>query len=143
MAAKKPRILLACVRQAYTRLFAILSGHELEFVTTLIEAQAALKGNPFDLVMIGLHFDESRMFDLLEQVRADARYARVPVVCFHGILSANPQDDLKLEPIEVACKALGANVFFDLLAYPDDTAGNAAIRSIVNRVINTESNQVG
>jgi CheY-like chemotaxis protein len=135
MVAKKRRILLASARPAYTRLLAILSGYELEFVTTLLGAKAALKGNRFDMIMIGVHFDESRMFELVEHLRADGRYADLPVVCFRGILIADSQDSFAGESIEIACKALGANSFFDLIAYPDDAMGNAAVRSILNRVI--------
>ena len=135
MVAKKPRILLACVRQAYPRLFAILSGHELEFVSTLTDARAALKGDSFDMIMIGVHFDESRMFELLQQVRADGRYARVPVVCFRGIPAASAEDSLAPEPIEAACKAMGASAFLDMTAFSDDAIGNAAIRSTLGRVL--------
>ena len=77
MAAKKSHILLACVQDGYTRLFAILTGHELTFVTTLADAQTALRADRFNMIMIGVNFDESRMFDLLQYVRADSKYTRV------------------------------------------------------------------
>src|SRR5437899_9265582 len=73
MAAKKSRILVACVQEAYTRLFAIFTGHELTFVTTLADAQTALRADHFNVIMIGVNFDESRMFDLLQHVRADSK----------------------------------------------------------------------
>lgn len=137
--AKKRRILLASVRQAYRRLSSALTGFELNFAATLQDAQTLLEGEPFDMVMIGVHFDESRMFDLLQHVRTDPRYVRVPVVCFRGILVADIQGTLALTAIELACKALGAHCFFDLLAFPNDASGNAGIRSIVDGMLASES----
>jgi CheY-like chemotaxis protein len=131
MGAKKARILVACVRRAYTRLFAILSGRELAFVDTLAEAQAALKAGGFDLVLIGLYFDESRMFDLLRHIRADEKYDRVPVVCFRGVTAPDGQSQLGLEGVGAACDALRASAFLDLLAFPDDATGNAALRKTI------------
>jgi hypothetical protein len=131
----KARILAACARQAYTRLFAILSDCELALVSTLADADAALKAGGFNLVMIGLHFDESRMFELLHDVRADAKYERVPVVCFRGIIASDGDVDFTLEAVQAACKAMGANAFFDLMAFTDDALGNAAIRKLVDRFL--------
>jgi hypothetical protein len=127
------RIILASARRPYQRLFAILSGHTIRFVTTLDDAQDALAGDPFDLVMIGTYFDESRMFDLLRQVRADERYANVPVICFRGVLQAGSH--FNREDVEVACRSIGATAFFDLAEFPDDAAGNAAVRKIISEVM--------
>ncbi|MBI4522428.1 MAG: hypothetical protein HY695_01305 [Deltaproteobacteria bacterium] len=140
MGTKKPRILLACAPEPYTRLFAILSGRELTFVSTLTDAHAALKADHFDMIMIGVHFDESRMFDLLRYVRADAKYDRVPVVCFRGITVPNAKGKVVLEAVEVACKAMGANAFFDLMGFADDTVGNAAVRKIIDGFLESEQN---
>jgi hypothetical protein len=132
--ARKARILVACVQRAYTRLFAIFSGLELVFVTTSSEARAALKTGPFDLVMIGVYFDESRMFDFLEHLRSDAQYDSVPVVCFRGIEAADPVK-MGLDGIATACAARGANAYFDLLAFPDHAAGNASIRRLIDEFL--------
>src|SRR5437870_13665032 len=99
MAAKKSRILVACVQEAYPRLFAIFTGHELTFVTTLADAHQALKADRFNMIMIGVNFDESRMFDLLQHVRADSKYSRVPVVCFRGIVTPDTQAKFALSKI--------------------------------------------
>jgi hypothetical protein len=132
---KTARILLACVQQAQRRLFAILPEHELRFVSTLADAKAALKADGFDLIMIGTHFDESRVFDLLRHLKSDRRYSTVPVICFRGIKFAGTQDKSLLHIIEVACKAMGAAYFFDLVAFGDDALGNAGVRSVINRVL--------
>ena len=141
MAAKKSRILLACVQDAYTRLFAILTGHELTFVTTLADAHTALKADRFNMIMIGVNFDESRMFDLLQHVRADSKYTRVPVVCFRGVVTPDAEFRFALEEVEVACDAMGANTFFDLMAFPDSSLGNAAVRNIIAALLGSEQDQ--
>jgi hypothetical protein len=130
MAPKKARVLIACLPQAYARLFAILAGHELLYVGTLSAAQETLKGDRFDIIMIGVHFDESKMFDLLRYVRADESYGLAPVVCFRGIELEEAEGKTFETNCEAACKAVGAS-FFDLTAFPDDHLGNAAVRQLI------------
>ena len=142
MAAKKSHILLACVQNGYTRLFAILTGHELTFVTTLADAHTALKAERFNMIMIGVNFDESRMFDLLQHVRADSKYSRVPVVCFRGIITPATEVKFALEEVELACNAMGANTFFDLMAFPDNNLGNAAVRNIITTLLGSEQEEL-
>jgi hypothetical protein len=145
MTPTKARILLACVRQAYTRLFTILSAHELTYASTLSDAQAALKIDRFNLIMIGTRFDGSRMFDLLRYVKADDKYSRVPVICFRGMKFGDTEEKFIVRTVEMACKEMGANSFFDLLAFADDSLGNAGVRSIINRLLESEqkSNPLG
>jgi hypothetical protein len=56
MLPKKARILLACAERAYTRLLAVLPGHELTYARKFTDAEAALKAHGFDLIMIGSRF---------------------------------------------------------------------------------------
>jgi hypothetical protein len=132
---KKARILLASVEAAHIRLAAILAGHELTFVTTLTDAQAALDTHNFDLVMIGTQFDESKVFDLLRCVRANGKYSGVPVICFRGVKFAAAEGKFMLRTIEMACREMGASCFFDLPAFVNDKLGNAKVRSIIRRVV--------
>src|SRR5262245_50719605 len=102
---------------ADARLSAILAEHELAFVRTLDEAKATLTGRNFDLIVIGVHFDESRMFDLLRHVRWQERHRAVPVVC---VLTADfTRHAIATEGVEIAVKALGATAFLDLKALGD------------------------
>ena len=89
-----------------------LPGHDLSFVRTLYDAIHALRHDAFGLVVIGLNFDESRMLELLQYVRALPAYKEVPVICVHG-------DHLNLSEavmknIDVAVKALGGMAFLNL-----------------------------
>ena len=94
------------------RLRECLPGHDLYFVRTMAEALRALRHGGFQLVVIGLNFDESRMLELLQYVRALPAYKDVPVICVHG----EPLNltDAVMKNIDVAVKALGGVAFLDL-----------------------------
>ena len=103
---------------ADVRLSAVLAGHELSFVSTLDEAKRVLAGRNFDLVAIGVHFDESRMFDFLRHLQASGKHASVPVVCTRSYRFVSPA--ISIEGLEIAVRALGCRLFLDLTKYPDD-----------------------
>jgi len=105
---------------ADARLSAILAAHELLFVRTLDEAKAALAGRNYDLIIIGVHFDESRMFDLLRYVRWQERHRATPVIC---VLTVDfTRQAIAAEGVEIAVKALGGTAFLDLKALADGEA---------------------
>lgn len=118
MAEKKKRILVASAHNAYKRLFVILPGYDLRFVGTLAEAQSAFKTDGFSLILIGIYFEQSKMFELLKYVRSDIRYTEVPVACFRAILLPGPFD---LKPFEL--RRSERVLSFDLTAFSDDAFG--------------------
>jgi CheY-like chemotaxis protein len=108
----KAKVLCAAGPEMDERLRECLPGHELTFVRTMYQAIGALRRDGFQLVVIELNFDESRMFELLQHVRALPKYSQVPVICCYG-------DHLKLSGavvrhIDIAVKALGGVEFLDL-----------------------------
>jgi DNA-binding NtrC family response regulator len=118
------RVLVAAVPETDENIRQCLPGHELVFVRTLQQAMSALRHDGFQLVVIGLEFDESRMLELLQHIRGLAHYKEVPVVCVHA-------DNLNLSEavmrnIDVAVKALGGIAFLNLgdgvLNYKKDCA---------------------
>lgn len=90
-----------------------VTGIELALVPCItLEAAKAIAYDGIDLVLCGLHFDESRMFDFLRFMKADPTLKSIPFVCIKAI-------EGKLEPtynesIRIATQALGADGFFDL-----------------------------
>lgn len=78
---------------------------------TLEEAREAL-GRGVDMVVCGIHFDDSRMFDLLRYARADPRFRPVPFICFRDLESELAP--ALFESLDIACTALGAAAFVDL-----------------------------
>jgi len=102
------------------RLSALLSGHDLSFVDTMDEAKRALTGRNFDLIVISVHFDESRMFDLLRHVRWQERHRATPVVC---VLTTDfARHAIAAEGLEIAVKALGGTAYVDLKMRGDTEA---------------------
>ena len=63
------------------RLERILAGHRLTIPKSVDEAKARLQAREFALVILGVHFDESRMFELLRLVRVYEKNKLTPVVC--------------------------------------------------------------
>jgi CheY-like chemotaxis protein len=102
------------------RLSGILAGHSLSCVRTLDEAKAMLAGRNFDLAVISVHFDESRMFDLLRHIRGQERHRATPVVCVLTVDFA--RHAVAAEGLEIAVKALGGTAYLDLKAITDGEA---------------------
>lgn len=120
------KILVADTPEADRRLSAVLSGCDLVFVHTLEKAERAIEGTQFDLVLVSVHFDESRMFDFLRHLQASGTHGTGPVVCTRSYRFVSPA--ISIEGLEIAVKAFGCSLFLDFTKYPDDAQGNAAIR---------------
>jgi hypothetical protein len=118
------RVLVADVSVMDPRYAAVLPDAELRFARSMGEANRALAVRDFDLLVTGVQFDESRMFDLLWHLAA--RPSPTPAVCVRG---CQIQSGLSsVAGLETAVRALGARDFIDFRDYPDDEHGNAQIR---------------
>ena len=106
------RVLVADVPEMDEKIRDCLPGHDLTFVRSMHDAISKLRHDGFRLVVIGLEFDESRMLELLQYVRALGRYKDVPVVCVHAE-NMNLRDAV-MKNIDVAVKALGGIGFLNL-----------------------------
>jgi hypothetical protein len=103
------------------------------YVRTLAEAQRALEREPFSMVLVGVHFDESRMFDLLRYLQSRGQPVGCAVICMRSQHFVSPA--ITIEGLEIAAKALGCNLFLDLTWYADDAQGNGAIRALLEALI--------
>jgi len=128
------KVLIADTPAGDRRISEILSGHELEFVRTLADAQRAVERDGFALVLVGVHFDESRMFDLLRYVQARGEPSGCAVICMRSHHFASSA--ISIEGLEIATRALGCNMFLDLTWYADDATGNGAVRRLLEALIN-------
>ena len=126
------RILVADTPESDRRLNEILVGHEVSFVRTLGEAQRVLGQEHFDLILVGVHFDDSRMFDLVRHVRAGGQ-SEPPVACVRTHRFVSPS--LSIEGLEIAARALSCNLFLDLTKHPDDAGGNAEVRKLLDGLL--------
>ena len=131
------KVMLAIVGPKVELWRRILAGHELVVVMTLREAMQRLaEEDNLRMVVIGVHFDESRMFTLLGDIRAHPKYRNIPVLV---VLSPGQYafSEIAVEGIDRAVTALGANGFLNLDHFPDSAEGEARIRRIVDYVIAT------
>lgn len=105
------KVLAADTSQGLKTIHNIL-GNSVELMMTQ-SLLAALDRLPMaDVIICGIHFDESRMFDLLSYVRARPEYDSTPFIVYRDLEYA--LDTTLFKSMEVATKALGANDFIDL-----------------------------
>ena len=131
------KIMLAIVEDKVELWRRILEGHELVFVMTLREAMQRLaEEDNLQAVIIGVHFDESRMFSLLGDIRTCPKHRNIPILV---VLSPGQYafSAIAVEGIERAVMALGANGFLNLDHFPDNAEGEATIRRIIDEAIAT------
>jgi len=128
------RILLAATPAESRRLERLLDGHELVVVQTRDEAIRRVTKEVFQMIVIGVHFDESQMFALLSEIRAHGKYRKVPILC---VLDGGKRtiSDVAIEGLDHAVKAMTANGFMDLNHFPDDEQGNTRVRRIIDYLI--------
>lgn len=115
------------------RLSEILAGHEVVLVRTLEEAQRAIERTQFDMIVVTVHFDDSRMFDLLRYLQASDRHGNRPLVCVRSQRFTSPT--ISIEGLEIATKALGCTLFLDLTWYADDANGRSAVRRLLEALL--------
>ena len=106
------KVLVADIPAADDKIRECLPEHDLYFVRTLGQAVRELRGDGYQLIVIGMHFDDSRMFELLRYVRSLPHHKDVPVVCVQ--CEEVMLSEAVLKNIEDAVKALGGNAFIDL-----------------------------
>jgi len=125
-------ILVADVPQMDGRYSAALAGWDLAFVRTIGEARQALGGARPDLVVIGVYFDDSRMFDLVRALRSEDANGGMPIVCVRGRPGFTA---LTTRTLALTLKALTVDEFIDLVHFGEDDSGNAALRTAVERLV--------
>jgi hypothetical protein len=130
--APAPRVVAAVSRDVGPRIRAILPACELRCVGTGSELVRALDEAPCNLLIVEVHFDESTAVAALTV--ALARGATCPVVCVRDVPFAKLAH-ATLDALRMALGAVGAQAFIDLLEYPDDEAGNAGVRALLERLL--------
>jgi DNA-binding NtrC family response regulator len=124
----KPTVLLAMRPQAVVPVQRAIGQYaELVAASRYEDALAKLSSRDFDLVVCGIYFEETRMFDLVRAVKRD--YPSVPIICCRLGDSAIPP--ITLEATGIAAKSMGAAGFYDLPILRGDPALDREFRSVV------------
>jgi len=132
-----PRILIADIPIGAVTLERILKGHECTSVTTMIAAETVLKTGTFDLIVAGLHFDDSQMFELIRVVKKSEKNADKPIICFCS--RDTPLSRQIHESLEYSTKALGAWMYLAEHAYNVYQNPDAELRRVMERCLTEES----
>ena len=133
----RPRILIAAARPGYEvleRLFC--DAADAVFVFTLDEAIHALDKGGVDCMLCTIHFDDSRMFDVVRYARV--RAPQVPCICTR-LLDTVLRGAL-LDGMLIAVESLGAR-FVDLLELQrtyGEEAGAERFRNLVVMMANAK-----
>lgn len=120
------RVLACTVPGVEPRLRAILPDAELRVALTLADALDELRGAPFDLLLIGMGFNESRGLELLRRIQADPTLRKPPLV---GIRGARTPARVPPEMFDIPMRAMGACDVIDFGVIANDAAGNGEIRA--------------
>jgi len=131
------RILIADTLDGAVTLERILQGHDYHVVNTMRAAEKLLKDEVFDLIVAGLHFDESQMFELIREVRKSQKNATRPIICFCS--RETSMSRLMYESLESSTKVLGAWMYLNESSYRDHQNPDAEIRRIIERCLTKES----
>jgi hypothetical protein len=122
-------VLVAALPVAVERLCRLLPNQRTVCPTNLAEAQAALARESFALAIIGVHFDESRMFDLVSYARASPLNRGVPIVCVLGV--RRKMSRLTTHLLQETIDGMSGCQFLNLTHIADDDSGNALVRSML------------
>lgn len=128
------QILTAVAPDVEDRIRRILPAHELILVNDLRAAEDALeKLANIRLIVVGARFDESRMFDLLDYIRTDAKHRKIPIVA--AIIAPTTMNRTTVTGLADSTKFFGASVFINLNDFADDATENARLRIIVEALL--------
>jgi PleD family two-component response regulator len=128
------RILIASVSSGMAAMEHLLAKEdEMSIATTMAEAVAKLKEEEFDLLMISVHFDESRMFDLMSKCKAIPKNAKMPIISF--CTQDTAAMDAIHDTISGVTKLLGAWTHLDLRDSNVKRSIDAEARGVIERCL--------
>jgi hypothetical protein len=130
-------ILIAATPEDKVGIVRILSDrHKVIPVSSIYEALAKLETEQFDLIMVGVHFDDSRMFELLPRIHNAKSNSDKPIICF--CIRDTPLTRTMHESINIASKALGAWMYLDHHKFNVTQNPDAELLRIIERCITDE-----
>jgi PleD family two-component response regulator len=130
---KRAYRVLACTSpEAERRLRKALRDDELVMALTFSEAASNLVHHKFDVVLVGMMFDESRALELTQMILSNDSIPKVPIVGIRGAKIARIVDP---NVFDVPMAELGAVDVIDFASIPDDDAGNARLGARIRACI--------
>jgi DNA-binding response OmpR family regulator len=130
-------VLVADTIQGSVTLKRILKGHELVVVHTMEAASASLQRHHFDLLVVGLQFDDSQMFELIREAKKSSKNFTKPIICFCS--RDTEMARLMHESLELTIRTLGAWMYLSEHTYNVYQNPDAELRRIMDRCLTEES----
>ncbi len=96
----------------------------LTVCTSFMEAAHQIDINRFDVILCGLHFDEGKMFDLLNLVKTRPSTKDIPFVCINALNTV--LSDAVIRVVEVAASATGTHSFIEFSKWRKELGDEAA-----------------
>jgi CheY-like chemotaxis protein len=127
MEAKNAQILVAETPSAVERWRSILVGYDILVAETPMQARDLLESNHVDLIICGIHFDDSQALDLVTKIRESGAHKKTPVVIAR-LLPTELGKMLK-QSISVVQSELGISRYIELDEYETRTNPEAALRA--------------
>jgi DNA-binding response OmpR family regulator len=131
------RILIADTPEGAVTLKRILLGRDCTVVSTMSAAVEKLDSEGFDLIIAGLHFDDSQMFEFLREAKKSRKNADKPIICFCS--RDTPMSRLIHQSLETSTKAFGAWMYLAEHSYNVYQNPDAELRRVMERCFTEES----
>ena len=113
------RILIAADIDTAVRLERVLGEqHYLKVVGTIDRAIAAVRAGIYDMIICGVSFDDSRMFELLQAVKLNNSQKSKPFICYKQ--SEYPLGDGIESGVVTAARIIGASCYLDGTSLTDE-----------------------
>jgi hypothetical protein len=125
------RVVAAVTGDLQPRIRAIFPECDVRFVRSGTELVRVLDEARCEMMVVQVHFNESSAAAALMCVLA--REESFPVVCVRDVPDAKPAY-AALNALRMALGGIAARAFIDLVEHRDDEAGNAHVRSVLERL---------
>src|SRR3954471_2074614 len=100
------RILAATPPESQAILARALGNAATLLPAVTIEEAFNVAAQGVDIIVCGIHFDDSRMFELLRAIKADPGLSKTPFVCVR-LVGSNLAPAI-VQSLEISCAVLGA-----------------------------------
>ena len=132
-------ILVAATPDGATAIERILGQrHELSVIETTAKALARIRDHEFDLILIEVQFDQSRMLDLLAELqKSPPRGHRPGIICF--CTRDTELTRAMHETVDLVTNVLGAWMYLDQHKFNVTRNPDAELRRIIERCLSGEA----
>ncbi|WP_334189304.1 hypothetical protein [Noviherbaspirillum sp.] len=130
----KPKTILIADEQQDIPVLRLALGDAFDVTVSITfnDALHQLETRRFNAILCGLHFDEGRMFDLLNLVKSRQNTKDIPFICINTLNTV--LSDAVIRVVEVAANATGTHGFIEFSKWRKELGDDAAFAKLRNYV---------